>query len=313
MLIDENFRLKLADFGWSRQQEKDRTTFCGTPDYLAPEMIKGTEQTEKLDIWTMGVLMYELLHGQPPFSINKKYNPRNKLREIQENILKGEIVFDKNISKEAKEVISAMLTPDPNSRPISYEILTFPFFTDKYPFLASLNIKGSFSNSKYFNKSKFLNLEKQSLNLEFLESKTKLDKQKEILDNRNKEIIQQENTLRDKEKNFYIKMMELDKLKNKYKIKETNQENKELQIEEKLEKIEERENSLNLKIKRFENQLSQFEHKEMNLKELQIKFQKANDSEWVPVFVVYEILNIHIINNSLIMVNFIFDKILMEQ
>ena len=172
--------MKLADFGWSRQREQERTTFCGTPDYLAPEMIKGTEQTEKLDIWTMGVLMFELIHGQPPFSMNKKMDPRTKLQIIQTHILKGEIEFSKGVSIEAKEIIKAMMNPEPASRPTAFELLTYPFFTKKFPFLAALNLKGnsSFANSKYFNKSKITNLENNSSLVEFSQMKLMYDKNK---------------------------------------------------------------------------------------------------------------------------------------
>jgi len=71
--------LKICDFGWSNinSEEIQRNTFCGTPDYLSPEMILGTGHNEKLDIWTLGVLMYELLHGMPPFS------PKEKIKNIR--------------------------------------------------------------------------------------------------------------------------------------------------------------------------------------------------------------------------------------
>jgi len=67
-MLDETGRIKLVDFGWSNFKNRQRMTFCGTPDYLAPEMILEQGHDEKLDIWSIGVLAFELLTGKAPFT-----------------------------------------------------------------------------------------------------------------------------------------------------------------------------------------------------------------------------------------------------
>ena len=214
--MDQNFRLKLADFGWSRQKETERTTFCGTPDYLSPEMINGTEQTEKLDIWTMGILMFELLHGKAPFSLNKKFSPRNKLQEIQRDILRGEITFARGISEEAQEIIRAMMDPDPPMRPSAYELLTFPFFTTRYPFLASLNVKNSFINSKFFNKSKMTHSEKENSFVNWQNNASNINRRREELAQREQQFQQKQDEFEKEKSDFYKRVIELDKLKEEF-------------------------------------------------------------------------------------------------
>ncbi|CAG8795721.1 189_t:CDS:2, partial [Dentiscutata erythropus] len=68
LLIDLNDEIKIADFGWSvHTPSQRRKTFCGTLDYIPPEMVEGKEHDEKIDLWSLGVLCYELLTGTAPF------------------------------------------------------------------------------------------------------------------------------------------------------------------------------------------------------------------------------------------------------
>lgn len=68
LLLGINGDLKVADFGWSvHAPGLKRSTLCGTPDYLPPEMLEGKEHDEKVDNWAVGVLAYEFLCGRPPF------------------------------------------------------------------------------------------------------------------------------------------------------------------------------------------------------------------------------------------------------
>ena len=69
ILLDEDGYLALTDFGLSKLVEngKQSNTFCGTPDYLAPEIIKDNGHSFPVDWWAIGILTYELIAGSPPF------------------------------------------------------------------------------------------------------------------------------------------------------------------------------------------------------------------------------------------------------
>ena len=128
VLMDENYNIKLADFGWSNylDNEEKRSTVCGTPIYLAPEMINRKGHDERVDIWCIGVLLFELSTGRVPFQGNNidvlKYNIRNM-----------KISWPSDIDREAKDLISKILKYNPNDRLTVEEILRHPFIEKYFP------------------------------------------------------------------------------------------------------------------------------------------------------------------------------------
>ena len=70
LLLDEKNNIKLCDFGWCAELNLgNRVTFCGTFEYMAPEIVNELPYNSSIDIWSLGVLLYELLHGYSPFAV----------------------------------------------------------------------------------------------------------------------------------------------------------------------------------------------------------------------------------------------------
>ena len=81
----ETWHVKICDFGWSTHSiNENRMTFCGTPDYLAPELLRKVPYDYKVDNWTIGVLTYELLTGASPFQpVQNSQSQNDVYRNIQ--------------------------------------------------------------------------------------------------------------------------------------------------------------------------------------------------------------------------------------
>lgn len=77
-IVLSNGVAKLCDFGWSTRTTDRRTTYCGTFDYAPPEILEGKDYDHTVDLWSLGVLAYELLTGKLPFySVSRKETMKN--------------------------------------------------------------------------------------------------------------------------------------------------------------------------------------------------------------------------------------------
>lgn len=110
VLLFPGGRAKLADFGWCAQLTSDgRKTFCGTMDYLSPEMVSQEPHDHRVDIWALGVLLYEMLTGDPPFA------GRNNAHVLG-RILSVDIIMPVSIPEGAADLIHALLKASPQER-----------------------------------------------------------------------------------------------------------------------------------------------------------------------------------------------------
>uniref|UniRef100_A0AAA9TJS1 non-specific serine/threonine protein kinase n=3 Tax=Laurasiatheria TaxID=314145 RepID=A0AAA9TJS1_BOVIN len=112
LMLDKDGHIKITDFGLCKEGITDAATmktFCGTPEYLAPEVLEDNDYGRAVDWWGLGVVMYEMMCGRLPF-----YNQDHE--KLFELILMEDIKFPRTLSSDAKSLLSGLLIKDPNKR-----------------------------------------------------------------------------------------------------------------------------------------------------------------------------------------------------
>eukprot|EP00735_Rhodelphis_limneticus_P001946 TRINITY_DN1267_c0_g1::TRINITY_DN1267_c0_g1_i1::g.26800::m.26800 TRINITY_DN1267_c0_g1::TRINITY_DN1267_c0_g1_i1::g.26800 ORF type:complete len:782 (-),score=302.12,sp/P00516/KGP1_BOVIN/37.69/8e-131,sp/P00516/KGP1_BOVIN/32.73/3e-38,sp/P00516/KGP1_BOVIN/31.86/2e-10,Pkinase/PF00069.20/3.8e+03,Pkinase/PF00069.20/2.1e-68,cNMP_binding/PF00027.24/2e-18,cNMP_binding/PF00027.24/3.5e-20,cNMP_binding/PF00027.24/1.2e-18,Pkinase_Tyr/PF07714.12/7.3e+02,Pkinase_Tyr/PF07714.12/1.2e-31,Kinase-like/PF14531.1/5.7e+ len=114
MLIDKDGYAKIVDFGFAKKVPNRTFTLCGTPDYLAPEIIASKGHNKAVDWWAVGVLIYEMLGGFPPFFADDPMQTYQKI--MAHKVKQPAFKPHKHVSKEAMDLIYKLLNPNPAQR-----------------------------------------------------------------------------------------------------------------------------------------------------------------------------------------------------
>jgi len=134
ILLDCDGHIVITDFGLSKQMmippsgdtsEATTHTFCGTPEYLAPEVLRGQGHGTPVDWWSLGTLVYEMLTGLPPF-----YSANTNV--MYQKILSSELRFPPEMSGDCRSFLSGLLERDPDKRMDGEDVM-------KHPWLSSID------------------------------------------------------------------------------------------------------------------------------------------------------------------------------
>ena len=121
LLIGAQGEIKIADFGWSvHAPTSRRNTLCGTLDYLPPEMVEGREHDEQVDVWSLGVLLYEFLVGVPPFEAEGHTATYRRISRV-------DLKFPQGVTEEAQDLIRKLLVKEPSLRMPLREVSNHPW------------------------------------------------------------------------------------------------------------------------------------------------------------------------------------------
>ena len=183
ILLTNNSKIKLTDFGWSNYinfEGEQRSTLCGTPIYLAPEMIQNSGHDKHVDIWCLGVLLFELLTGIPPFI------GQNRIL-LMKNIINVNISWPMPprlpLDPDAKDLISKILKKNPNERISLENMIKHNFFIKYCP-----KTKPFFDTKQKFHSKPFIiskDIPKEDSIYDFDTNAESFEEASEIIDKKN--------------------------------------------------------------------------------------------------------------------------------
>ena len=306
ILIDNEDNALLSDYGIAThcKEGETRNTYCGTDEYLAPEVIRGEKYDEKIDIWAIGILIYECVSplGKTPFN---KIDFLQRTEDNKEYIIKNDkdlkIQYDKDFDPLAKNLIEKIIKINPVDRLPIEEILNHIFFNN-----INLDIKNELfkneennKNEKILNELKLIkdNISKLTYEKMINSMKEENDKIKKELEEKNKEIIK----LREEKESILNKNEILTQTLNEYKIN-LEEKNKlvERLTEKRINQLGEGETTLPININQNENiKNSTFDSLLISTTEkLSLDFNNKQDVNNSKFYEINDVANIFISSNK---------------
>ncbi|VDK65529.1 unnamed protein product [Onchocerca ochengi] len=164
LFLNEEMEIKVGDFGLATVVEVDgqrKKTLCGTPNYIAPEMLDKKGHSYEVDIWAIGCILYTLLVGKPPFETSSLKDTYNRIKNNNYSI-------PGRINDEAEQLIRRLLQTDPEKRPNIHEVSHFAFFKGYIPSrlpTSCLTMAPKFANTEILDRRSALNELRQENNI----------------------------------------------------------------------------------------------------------------------------------------------------
>jgi serine/threonine protein kinase len=132
ILLDTDGRVKLSDFGFCAQVSPDlpkRKSLVGTPYWMSPEVISRLPYGPEVDIWSLGIMVIEMVDGEPPFFNEPPLQAMRRIRDMPPPKLK----YPQKVSPRLQGFLDKMLVRDPGQRATAYELLQHPFLRQAGP------------------------------------------------------------------------------------------------------------------------------------------------------------------------------------